>query len=123
MEKTILIDGKEVKLKATAATVLLYRTLLKRDVFKDMMKLQDNLKKAQNKATALDDESYMIIVQMAYVFAKQADKSITSDFVEWLGQFEPMAFMPVLEDVLKVWAENQTQMSEAKKNSVQMTGK
>ena len=39
MEKTIVIDGKQVRLKSTAATVKRYKAQFRRDLFADMMAL------------------------------------------------------------------------------------
>ncbi|MBJ8038110.1 hypothetical protein JDS83_30820, partial [Bacillus cereus] len=39
MEKTITIDGKQVRLKSTAATVKRYKAQFRRDLFADMFKL------------------------------------------------------------------------------------
>ncbi len=39
MEKTITIDGKQVRLKSTAATVKRYKAQFRRDLFADMLKL------------------------------------------------------------------------------------
>ena len=39
MEKTITIDGKQVRLKATAATVKRYKAQFRRNLFADLMGL------------------------------------------------------------------------------------
>lgn len=39
MEKTITIDGKQVRLKSTAATVKRYKAQFRRNLFADMMGL------------------------------------------------------------------------------------
>ncbi len=39
MERTITIDGKQVRLKSTAATVKRYKAQFRRDLFADMLKL------------------------------------------------------------------------------------
>ena len=44
MEKTIVIDGKEVKFKATANTPRLYRLKFRRDMIQDMAKLAEQQK-------------------------------------------------------------------------------
>lgn len=46
MEKTINIDGKEVRLRATAAVPRLYRIKFGRDIMQDLSKLSDAYEKA-----------------------------------------------------------------------------
>ena len=41
-EKTIVIDGKEVAFKATAALPRVYRMLFNRDIYKDMYRLEQD---------------------------------------------------------------------------------
>ena len=53
MEKLIEIDGKQVPFKATARTPVLYRSLFGKDIFKDLSKLTDNMKKATEKEEIL----------------------------------------------------------------------
>ena len=48
MEKTILVGGKEVKFRATAAVPRLYRIRFGRDIMQDMLDLSKSLKKAKD---------------------------------------------------------------------------
>ena len=78
MEKLIEIDGMQVPFKATARTPVLYRTLFGKDIFKDLARLTESMKKAKEKADA-DDASLLdvgtleVFLNIAYVMAKQAD--------------------------------------------------
>lgn len=47
MDKTIEIDGKQVKFRATAAIPRLYRIRFGRDIMQDMAALKKELEKAQ----------------------------------------------------------------------------
>ena len=126
MEKTIQIGEKEIRFKATARTPLLYRTLLKRDLFKDIGKLKSFYEEVGDKEidiSEVDTEMVNIIQMMAYAMAKTADSSVTSDYGEWLDGFDPFAMYPVMNEIVALWTANLSQTAQAKKNIVQMTGK
>lgn len=126
MEKTIQIGEKEIRFKATARTPLLYRTLLKRDLFKDIGKLRTFYEFVSGKEvdiSEVDSEAVEIIQMMAYAMAKTADSSVSSDYGEWLDQFEPFAMYPVMDEIVALWTANLSQTAQAKKNIAQMTGK
>lgn len=120
MEKIINVGGKDIKFKATAKTPLLYRTFLKRDIFKDIGKMQSNFRKIQEgdeeDVAQIETETVNILQMIAYVMAKQADSKITSDYDEWIDQFDMFAFYPVLNDILGLWGMNLEQEAQAKKN-------
>lgn len=125
MEKLIEIDGKQVPFKATARTPVLYRSLFGKDIFKDLSKLTDNMKKATEKgdeASLLDVGTLEVFLNIAYVMAKQADKTIPSDMDEWLDQFSMFSIYKILPELLELWNLNMTQISEAKKNAEVLTG-
>lgn len=126
MEKTIQIGEKEIRFKATARTPLLYRTMLKRDLFKDIGKLKsfyDEVGDKEIDISEVDTEIINIIQMMAFAMAKTADSSITSDYGEWLDGFDPFAMYPAMNEIVALWTANLSQTAQAKKNIVQMTGK
>jgi hypothetical protein len=126
MEKTIRIGNEDIRFKATARTPLLYRTLLKRDLFKDIGKLRSFYEDVGDKEvdiSEVDTEMVNIIQMMAYAMAKTADSSVTSDYGEWLDGFDPFSMYPVMNDIVALWTANLSQTAQAKKNIVQMTGK
>lgn len=127
MEKLIEIDGMQVPFKATARTPVLYRTLFGKDIFKDLARLTESMKKAKEKADA-DDASLLdvgtleVFLNIAYVMAKQADKTIPFDIDEWLDQFSMFSIYQILPELIELWNLNMTQISEAKKNAETLTG-
>lgn len=125
MEKLIEIDGKQVPFKATARTPVLYRSIFGKDIFKDLIKLTDKVKQAQENnedASMLDVETLQVFLNIAYVMARQADKTIPSDMDEWLDQFSMFSIYQILPELLELWNMNMTQISEAKKNIETLTG-
>lgn len=126
MEKTIRIGNEDIRFKATARTPLLYRTLLKRDLFKDIGKLRTFYESVGDKEvdiSEIDTETVNIIQMMAFAMAKTADSSITSDYGEWLDGFDPFEMYPVMNEIVALWTANLSQTAQAKKNIEQMTGK
>ena len=125
MEKLIEIDGMQVPFKATARTPVLYRTLFGKDIFKDLIKLTDKMKQATENnedASVLDVETLQVFLNIAFVMARQADKTIPSDMDEWLDQFSMFSIYQILPELLELWNMNMTQISEAKKNIETLTG-
>lgn len=125
MEKLIEIDDKQVPFKATARTPVLYRSIFGKDIFKDLIKLTDKVKQAQENnedASMLDVETLQVFLNIAYVMARQADRTIPSDMDEWLDQFSMFSIYQILPELLELWNMNMTQISEAKKNIGTLTG-
>ena len=81
MEKIIKIDGREVRLKSSAALPLRYKAQFGRDLFSDM---------DRKKGAAIDSEVFYNVI---WTLAKCADDSILP-VVEWVDQFE---FFPVFK--------------------------
>ena len=69
--KIIMIDGKDVIFKASAATPRIYRNLFGRDIFKDLSKLEKDISKSGEED--LDMFSLEMFENLAYVFAKQGE--------------------------------------------------
>ena len=107
MEKTIIIDGKEIRFKTNGATPLRYKAQFGQDYFKEILKMAplENLsKKKKEDVTAKDLEvlDFEVFYNMAWIMAKTADSTIPEP-IAWLEQFDefPMAeVIPELQDML-----------------------
>lgn len=123
MDKTITIDGKSVKFRATARTPRLYRGIIGRDMIRDMDQLRKayakvaeaktEKEKTKNMLTALDLE---IFENCAYVMARHANPDIeelTAD--DWLDTFNMFSIYQILPELLSLWAMNEATTSTAKK--------
>jgi len=109
MEKTIEIDGKQVRFKSTAATPLRYKTQFGKDFFSDLFKLyplakitEKEHKSEEEKEKAFAEAFQQIDFEMFYnilwAMAKTADKSIPEP-IEWLDQFEVFPLMDIFPEV------------------------
>lgn len=128
MEKTILIDDKPVRMRASALVPRLYRFRFGRDMIADMRQLQ----KAFRKATSLPENAteeeiqdaqlsimdLTIFENVAYIMAKHADKTVADDLDSWLDGFSMFSIYEVLPHILELWGLSQETTSVAKKNSV-----
>lgn len=130
MEKTILIDGKEIPFKATGNTPRLYRAMFHRDIFRDIDQLSKSIEIANEKkkeenteASYLDTFSLEIFENMAYVMAKQADPTIPKSIDEWLDGFNVFSVYTILPEIIELWNLNTMQISASKKNIAALTAK
>ena len=117
MEKTILIDGEEVRFIATASTVRRYRAKFQRDILTDFEELMKSAK-----AGKLTHENYETFENMAYIMVKQADDNIPDDIYQWLDGFSVLSIYEILPEIITLWNSSRVTLSEAKKNNVQQKG-
>ena len=125
MEKTIIIAGKEVKMRASALIPRLYRFRFGRDIIRDMASLQKAYKKKQDLPEDATEEEkidaefsvldLMVFENVAYIMAKHADPSIPDDPNEWLDEFDMFSIYEVLPEILKMWNLSNAQTSKPKK--------
>lgn len=107
MEKTLIIDGKEVRFKSTAATPLRYKAQFGKDFFAEIIKmgaLEKLGKLDPDKVTREDLEGldFEVFYNIAWAMAKTADPKIP-DPITWLDQFDefPMVdIIPELQDMI-----------------------
>lgn len=117
LEKTLTISGKEVRFRSSATVPRLYRIKFKRDIFKDLAKLEKSYKdKASEDGSALEIEDLEIFENVAYIMAFHADHSIPGTIDEWLDQFEMFSIYEVLPEILELWGTNLMTEVESKKN-------
>lgn len=125
MVKTLNIDGKEVKMRASALIPRIYRFRFGRDMIQDM----NSLRKAWKKVTELPKDAteeekeeaqfsvmdLTIFENVAYVMAKHGDPSTPDSIDDWMDQFELFSIYEVLPEILKLWNLNTAQTSTPKK--------
>ncbi|MDY3999993.1 MAG: hypothetical protein SOY73_13050 [Blautia sp.] len=124
LEKTLTISDKEVRFRSSATVPRLYRIKFKRDIFKDLAKLEKSYKdKASEDGSALEIEDLEIFENVAYIMAFHADHSIPGTIDEWLDQFEMFSIYEVLPEILELWGTNLMTEVESKKNLAAVAGK
>ena len=119
--KTIEIDGKPVKFKASAAIPRIYRIKFQRDIYKDLASLEKTIDKSSEEVSNLDLFSLEMFENIAYVMVKHADPEIPDTPEEWLDDFNTFSIYQVLPKIIELWGLNVKTDAEAKKNFVQQT--
>ena len=122
-EKTIQISGQEVRFRSSAAIPRLYRIKFKRDIFKDLAKLEQSYKDKSDDGSELQIDDLEIFENVAYIMAFHADPSIPGDINDWLDQFEMFSIYQVLPEILELWGSNLVTDIQSKKNGSPVRGK
>lgn len=123
LKREIEICGKKVPFRSSATVPRLYRAKFKRDIFKDLSKLEKSYKGKTEDGDEFQIEDLEIFENVAYIMAYHADNSIPPTIEEWLDQFDMFSIYEILPEILKLWGENMAAEVEAKKNFAQVSGK
>ena len=116
IEKVIDISGKQVKFRSSATVPRLYRIKFKRDIFKDLTKLEKAYSKKAKDGEDIEIDDLEIFENVAYIMAFHADPSIPKTIDEWLDQFEMFSIYQVLPEILELWGTNLIIEVQSKKN-------
>ena len=116
LSKTVTIGDREVTFKSSAAIPRLYRIKFKRDIFKDLTKLEKSYKERDDGTKELEIEDLEIFENVAYIMALHADPSIPKTIEEWLDQFEMFSIYEILPEILELWGSNLFTDVKARKN-------
>ncbi len=117
MERTVMVDGKPLPLRASALLPKLYRYKFGRDMIADMTKLNraykkleqlpENATEEEKEDAQLEVTELTIFENIAYLMAKQANPSLPDSPDEWLdsmdGIFSVYEMLPV---ILELWGAN-----------------
>ena len=109
-EKTVLVSGKEVRFRSSAAIPRL-------------SKLEASYKGKSDDGEELQIEDLEIFENVAYIMAFHADPTIPGTIEEWLDEFEMFSIYQVLPEILELWGGNLVTDIESKKNAVPAPGK
>ena len=127
LRKKVMIDGKEVEFKASAAVPRIYRMKFRRDLFMDLQKVAKSVdkkgKKKDKEESEIPIEDLEMFENIAYVMAKHADPSIPDTPEEWLDSFNTFSIYQVLPQIIELWGLNTQTDVQAKKNFARLTGK
>ena len=124
MEKTILVDGKEVKLKTNAGLLRRYRQMYGRDVVTDvdeiMNALAESLKTNESGDvlfSTLPINVLTIFEDLAFAMNKYGDPDGTPDNIDdWLDGFETFNVYEIFPHIIELWNMDNETTSKVKKN-------
>ena len=143
LEKTITIDGKEVRFRASAVTPVIYSTLFPdRDFFRDLMALEtinEKISESEEGEETAESASepvqnlnftsaeYSVFMRVMYTYAYQALNTspymnqAQRDFRErypnewvWLDDFNQFSILEILPLVTELWGANAKELAKAK---------
>ena len=121
IRKSILIDGKNVLFKASAAVPRLYRLRFRRDIFKDFTALEQS---GQENTSGITIDSLELFENIAYIMAKHADPDgVPENPDDWLENFNTFSIYEILPQLMDLWGLNIETQSESKKNIAHLTEK
>lgn len=129
MERTITIDGKEVRFRASAGIPRLYRLKFRRDILVDMRAIAKAVEKERERARenaaegeADPEESHIpmealtLFEEVAYIMAKHADKdNVPNTVEEWLDGFGTFSIYQVFPVIEELWEANLKQLNTPQK--------
>ena len=121
LRKTVTIDGKEVPFQASAAIPRLYRAKFKRDIFRDLSKLETSYQARAVHGDELQIDDLEIFENVAYIMALHADPTIPATIEDWLDQFDMFSIYQVLPEILELWGSNLFTDVKAKKKPEVLT--
>ena len=117
LSKTVKIGERDVAFKSSAAIPRMYRIKFKRDIFKDLTKLEKSYKeKGEGDKENLEIDDLEIFENVAYIMALHADPTIPKTIDEWLDQFEMFSIYQILPEILELWGSNLFTDVSARKN-------
>lgn len=134
MRKDINISGVTCHFKSSAAVPRMYRLLFKRDLFRDMSNLNDEIErnnreeeerkkqaeaegKPYYKASSLPISSLEMFENIAFVMHKHGDPTQPADINEWLEQFDTFDIYEILPELMEMWRDENHQESTPKKGA------
>lgn len=122
LQKSIMIDGRAVEFRSTAATLRLYRAYFGRDMIADMTKVQKAVaaeakrkKTEQDNSSLLTPEILSMFEDIAFIMAKHADDQTGSHNVpetadEWLDSFGIFSVWTIYPELMCLWNDNNQQL-------------
>ena len=123
IEKVIDVGGQQVKFRSSATVPRLYRIKFKRDIFKDLAKLEKAYSKKAGNDEDMQIDDLEIFENVAYIMAFHADPTIPKTIDEWLDQFEMFSIYQVLPEILELWGTNMLTDIESKKGLAEVSAK
>lgn len=103
MEKTLIIDGREVRLKSTAGTPRRFKAQFRKDYFAELIKISKSFE--GTKADEPNSMSYEqlsnldmdIMYDIIWTLAKTADSTIPEPMT-WLDSFDSFPLMEIISE-------------------------
>ena len=126
MERAVNINGKEMRMRASALIPRLYRFKFGRDMISDMRQLQKSYLKAISLPKDASDEERQdaqlsvldltIFENTAWLMIKHANENVPDDPDEWLDSIDGVfSIYEIMPTILELWNANQVTTSVPRK--------
>lgn len=120
--RTVIIDGQEIPMRISGATVIYYKNEFHKDFFNQMSKLDDsqvNFDENGNPVSmTIPEEAVETLLEIGYVMAKQGNPKMKVSFIEWLDSFSFEAITSTaLSEIAMMIRGDQSTIEEPKKNN------
>ncbi len=122
IERVIEISGRQVPFRASATVPRLYRAKFKRDIFKDLTRLEQSYSKRTEQDDELQIDDLEVFENVAYIMALHADSTIPATIEKWLDQFDMFSIYEVLPQILELWGDNMAADVQSKKEFAGVNG-
>lgn len=104
MEKTITIDGQQIRFKSNGATPLRYKAQFGKDFLNEILKMSPAVSKKKKEFEVKDLEAldFEVFYNIAWVMAKTAEPTIPEP-IEWLSTFDEFPIgeiFPEMQDLI-----------------------
>lgn len=123
IKREIEVCGKLVPFRSSATIPRLYRAKFKRDIFKDLARLEKSFKANSEDGESFAIDDLEIFENVAYVMAYHADNTIPDSIDQWLDQFEMFSIYGIMPQLLELWGNNVVTDVAAKKALAEVSGK
>ena len=123
IKREIEVCGKLVPFRSSATIPRLYRAKFKRDIFKDLARLEKSFKANSEDGESFAIDDLEIFENVAYVMAYHADNTIPDSIDQWLDQFEMFSIYEIMPQLLELWGDNVVTDVSAKKALAEVSGR
>lgn len=105
--RTITIDGRDYKARASALTPKLYRYHFGHDLIQDMSQLAAAYEKKQKEGKSYTPDDLTVFERTAWLFLKQGGEDVGDDPDAWLDSLDGVfSIYSALPQLLALWAIN-----------------
>lgn len=120
--RTVIIDGQEIPMRISGATVIFYKNEFKKDLFSNLSNLSSAEIKTDEKgnpiAMTIPEDAVETLLEVGYIMAKQGNPKLKETFVEWLDSFSFEAITSTaLSEIAMMLYNDQKTLEEPKKNN------
>ncbi len=98
MEKTLTIDGRQIRFKSTGAFLLRYKAQFGRDAIKDILKIMEAFDEKTQEVKNIEMVDLEVFYNLVWTLAKTAEPSIP-DPMTWLDSFDEFPLMEIIPEI------------------------